>query len=224
MKNVKKGNPYTGEVIKIDTISRTVAFSIKDEVSVKDETSPKEETSPNKVETTTGTDNQSTQPIPPVTTEEQLITYLNNFSSEIDNSTDLKTNIKEKFITIVDFLFYDGKIGNKTFAELSNSTKLKVLELALTIDQKIENKFPGYKESISTNGNRIYTNLKTRALELYLDITTSVCENNSELCDDAKIGLGELKSSFSLTWDFLKEIAGSGLTKLKSWYEVWREV
>ena len=230
LKNVKKGNPYTGEIVKIDTVSRNVSFSIKDEIpndqniknESKEENITKEE--PIVKESNKNNTEENVNDIIQVSSEEELITYLNDFSREIDNSDTLKKNIKDKFVMIVDFLFYDGKIGNKTFAELSNSTKLKVLELALTIDQKIENKFPGYKESISTNGNRIYTNLKTRALELYLDITTSVCEINSELCDDAKIGLGELKSSFSLTWDFLKGIAGSGLTKLKSWYEVWKEV
>ena len=125
---------------------------------------------------------------------------------------------------IVDFLFYDGEIKGRTFYELSNSTKLKVVEIFLKIDSKIDNKFPGYKESISATGNRIYTNVKAKAIGLYLDITTSICSNDPGLCETAKDGLKTLKESFSLTWDFIKEISGVGIDKLRRWYEVWKNV
>ena len=233
MKNIKKGNPSTGEIIKIDIVSRNVSFTIED-----NQIDNKEESNITNVETTTNSNdtnnssnnstnkntNSNNTVTSNITTDEQVIAYLNNFETEVDENNNLKDTIKEKFIIMVDFLFYDGKIGNKTFDELSNATKLKVLEIALSIDQKIENKFPGYKESISTNGKKIYTNVKSKVVESYLNITTSVCENNQELCTDAKTGLGELKTSFSLTWDFIKEISGIGLDKLKSWYEVWKTV
>ena len=77
---------------------------------------------------------------------------------------------------------------------------------------------------MSFQKNSKNTNLKNKTIELYLDTTATICKDNIELCEDAKIGLGRLKSSFSLTWDFVKEAAGVGLDKLKSWYEVWKEV
>ena len=79
-----------------------------------------------------------------------------------------------------------------------------------------------YKEQISATGKKVYTNVKSKALELYLDVTTKVCEDNSDLCETAKEGLGNLKSSFSFTWEYVKEISGVGLSKLKAWYEVWK--
>lgn len=229
MKNVKKGTPCTGEIIKIDTLSRNVAFSITDEPPISNESStPSDNTKDEEI--INSTPNTSTENITndkdisenSISTDEQIVTYFTNFESEVDQSSSLKDTIKEKFVTIVDFLFYDGKIGNKTFNELSNTTKLKVLEIALNIDQKIEKKFPGYKESISTNSKNIYTNIKGKIIQLYLDVTTNICNDNPELCNEAKIGLGNLKKSFSLTWDFVKETSGIGLEKLKSWYEVWK--
>ena len=42
---------------------------------------------------------------------------------------------------VIDFLFYKGEISGYTFESLSASTKLKVLKLALSIDQKVEKYF-----------------------------------------------------------------------------------
>ena len=232
LKNVKKGNPYTGEVIKIDTVSKNVIFSITDKpVNKEDKNDDKDndavvngsnnevvnETNEDKVLDNNDLNNVS------IVNDEQVVAYFTNFSREIDGTDNFKGAIKDKFVLIVDFLFYDGMIGEKTFAELSDQTKLKVLEISLEIDQKIEKKFPGYKESISSSSSKIYTNVKNKIVSSYLDITTNICKDNAELCSSAKEGLGELKKSFSLTWDFIKEAAGTGLGKLKSWYEVWRE-
>ena len=34
----------------------------------------------------------------------------------------------------------------------------------------------------------------------------------------------EMKNDFSITWSFIKNIAGVSVNKLKNWYEVWRGV
>lgn len=151
-------------------------------------------------------------------TEEDVINYVKNVSE-----TSSKTALKEGFVKVVDFLFYDGEIYGKTFKELSNYAKIKIISLAIKIDSKIEEYVPGYKETISTTTNRVYTNLKTKLVTLYLDTTVKICNSNPTLCEDAKEGLQELKDSFGLTWNFIKEISGIGIAKLKDWYEVWKE-
>lgn len=219
MKNIKKTSPIQGEIVKIDTISKTVEFTIKDE-PIKNEEPPKEN------ESETNINNNQEQHIPQeqVATEEEIITYFNNVENEVNNSESFKESLKENFVTLVDFLFYDEEIKGRTFKELSNKTKLKVLEIFLKIDNKLDNKFPNYKEKISTAGNKVYTNVKTKAIETYLNLTTEICTNDPSLCESAKEGLRTLKESFSLTWDFIKEMSGVGLTKLKNWYEIWREI
>ena len=74
--------------------------------------------------------------------------------------------------------------------------KLKILNLFLKIDHKIEKKFPNYKSNISTKGNKVYGNAKNKAIELYFDITTEACKNDKELCTTAKAGLKDLKNNF----------------------------
>jgi hypothetical protein len=153
--------------------------------------------------------------------ENDIISYFNTLDTELTNyneDSSLSTTLKTKFIKCIDFIFYDGEINGKTFNELSNSAKLKVISIALSIDSKIDSKFPGYKETISAS----YQNAKTKLIEKYLDITTTICQNDTELCINAKEGFSDLKSSFGVTWQMIKDLAGSGVSKLKSWYEIWK--
>lgn len=155
------------------------------------------------------------------TSEEDIINYFNNLDSELtnyNNNATIGQSIKSKFVKCIDFIFYEGTIGGKTFDELTSTAKLKILKIALSIDSKIDNKIPGYKDSISTS----YQNIKSKLVEKYLDITTTICNKDQELCINAKEGFKDLKSNFGLTWEIIKDIAGTGTTKLKNWYEIWR--
>jgi hypothetical protein len=149
-----------------------------------------------------------------------VMNYMNTLEVEL-NKPSLGESVKESFITLIDFIFYKGSIKGHTFNELSNSVKLKVLSSALYLDSKIDKYFPGYKESISSATKNIYTNVKTNIISVYLDITTTICNSNNELCDSAKDGFQSLKKNFGLTFDLIKEIAGDGISNLKNWYEIW---
>jgi len=173
---------------------------------------PKQEINTN--DTTTAEEEISTPEI--VKTEANVVNYA-------EGLTNNKTTIKEGFVKLVDFIFYDGEIYGKTFKELTNSAKLKIIAAAIKVDTKIEEYYPGYKESISSTTNKIYTNVKSKLVTLYLDTTVKICNNNPTTCEDAKQGLNELKQNFGLTWTFIKDISGVGLTKLKDWYNVWKE-
>ena len=167
----------------------------------------------------TPTTNNSNNNITTKSADEVVLTYVNKVESDADKG--ITDTLKSGFITVVDFLFYNGEIAGHTFNELSTSAKLEVLKAALWIDDKIDNVFPGYKETISNGANKVYTSVKNLIVSTYLDITTSICENHSDLCESAKNDFQSLKKSFGFTWDFLKDLASSGLEKLKNWYEVW---
>lgn len=156
-------------------------------------------------------------------TEEQVIAYFKNLDNELttynnNNNQTIGETIKSNFVKCIDFIFYDEEIGGKTFSELTNSTKLKILELTMSIDSKIDTYFPDYKENISST----YQNIKTKIIETYLETTTNICNNDPDLCITAKEGFSKLKDNFGITWDLIKELASNGLTKLKDWYEIWR--
>lgn len=149
-----------------------------------------------------------------------VMNYMNTLQTEMDKPS-LGESAKKGFITVIDFIFYNGTIKGHRFNELTNSVKLKVLSAALYFDSKIDKYFPGYKESISNTTKKIYTNVKEQIVSAYLDITTLVCSSNNELCSSAKEGFQSLKKNFGLTFDLIKEIAGDGITNLKNWYEIW---
>lgn len=153
--------------------------------------------------------------------EEQVIAYFENLEHELttyDNDQTLSETIKTKFVKCIDFIFYDEEIGGKTFKELTNKAKLKILEITMSIDAKIESKFPGYKDSISST----YQNIKTKIIEKYLETTTNICNNDQELCQTAKEGFNNLKENFGITWDVIKDLTKNSVSKLKDWYEIWR--
>jgi len=229
IKDIKKdSNPKKGTVIKIDTLSKTVQFTIIDPKTETEEETKNQEETPTTNDSQQLETNNNTQ-LGPTTlqnTDAQVVAYFENLNQNLDsNQTDqtFKSKVKNSFITIVDFLFYDGQIHGKTFDELSESAKLQVLKLAYTIDEKIEKHFPNYKEELSNNGTKLYTNIKVKVLETYLDLSSRVCVDNQSLCDSAKEGLSDLKQNFSLTWELIKDMSSVGISKLKDWYEVWKD-
>ena len=91
------------------------------------------------------------------------------------------------------------------------------------IDSKIEEKFPDYKESIKSASSFAYDKFREKVIVSYFDLAAKVCQENEESCATAKEGISELKKSGSLTWQFIKNLTSSIISKLKSWYEVWRD-
>ena len=155
-------------------------------------------------------------------TDSSIISYFENLNNQLttydNNDETLGKTIKTNFVKCIDFIFYNKEINGKTFNELTNATKLKILSLTLSIDSKIDEKFPGYKDTI----NSTYQNIKTKIIEKYLETTTNICNNDPDLCITAKEGFADLKTNFGITWDVIKELTSSGVSKLKDWYEIWK--
>lgn len=225
IKNIEKNsNPIKGEILEINLISKDINFQVEDENSNTSNSTENNDISnePNDI----GNENNNDKVNETTYTDADVIAYFTNLDNNLTNyngDKNIGDSLKKGFVTVVDFIFYDGTIKGKTFKELSNNTKIKVLEIALSIDQKIEKYFPNYKEEISTKSKDAYSNIKTKVVELYLDTTTKICEDNPDTCESAKEGLEDLKTSFSITWDYIKKYSKEGTTKLKDWYEVWKE-
>lgn len=232
IKNIEKdSNPIKGEIIEINLISRDINFQIEDEKDQNVEASDKLIVENNNSNYSSNdmlisSNEEKKEVIENTYSEDDVISYITTLDNDLTNyngDKNIGDSLKKGFVTIVDFIFYDGTIKGKTFKELSSSAKLKVLEIALSIDKKIEKYFPNYKEEISGKSKDVYSNLKTKVVELYLDTTTKICEDNLDACESAKEGLEDLRTSFSITWDYIKKYSKEGKNKLRDWYEVWRE-
>ncbi|HOB25531.1 MAG TPA: hypothetical protein PLB45_00930 [Bacilli bacterium] len=159
------------------------------------------------------------------TNDEKVISYMekeNQYVSSSDTSSSFKENAKKVFITVVDFIFYGGKINGVTFNQLSNSAKAKVVYYALIIDNKINDKFPDYKNELADK----YKDVKARLIANYLDITTELCESNTDACSQARDDFSLLKTSLHLTWDIVKSAAkyayNTTKTNFSSWYKTFK--
>lgn len=147
--------------------------------------------------------------------DENVLAYFNNEVNTADTKS--KGTLKNAFIKVVDFIFYDKDINGYYFKDLTASAKLKVIGLALKLDNIIDSHFPGYKDELSSSYNKAKDNLIT----LYLNLTSEFCKNNDSICESAKNDFSLLKESLNLSWDVVKNLAKSGTNKLKEWYEIF---
>lgn len=169
----------------------------------------------------------------------EIMNYVNNIETNVNTITknsDLtetaKSKLKESFITLTDFIFYDGEINGITFNELSTSVKEKVLEIYTSIDQKIESVWPNYKETIKTTSKNIYTNVKEKTIELKNELKSKYKEAIGEDAynESAQIfeeDIDRLKESVSPTIDYVteksKETYENVKEKASNWYQNFKE-
>ena len=147
--------------------------------------------------------------------------YINNGNASDETFGD---KAKRYFITVVDFIFYNGEIKGYKWNELTTSAKAKVVYYALKIDNKIDEKFPNYKENISNK----YQDIKAKLVAKYLDITNTICsgnERNEYHCGIVKQDFELLKKSVGITWDIVVDAFKYAYNKttdyLKTWYETF---
>ena len=150
--------------------------------------------------------------------EKVIVTEPVEYFKSVEKSEDENT-LKSGFIKVVDFLFYDGEIGGKKFNELKDDTKIELMKIFYSIDNKINSYFPGYKESISNKTGKIYDVVKEKVSELYVKTINKICESNSDFCESARSGFNKISEKFSITYDSLKDFSKEELNKLREWYK-----
>lgn len=156
-----------------------------------------------------------------------VIDELNNTLKNIEESTQ-DENFKDKasstFISIVDFLFYDGTIKGVTFDELTEKGKEKVLEIASKIDVKLEEKCPGYKETISNSTSKAYQKaseiIKKGAKNINDFAKSALGDENYQAIIDAKDELVKYsKESLNYVTGAGSKVFNNTKEKLNEWYQ-----
>lgn len=156
-----------------------------------------------------------------------VIDELNNTLKNIEESTQ-DENFKDKasstFISIVDFLFYDGTIKGISFDELTEKGKEKVLEISSKIDVKLEEKCPGYKEKISNSTSKAYQKaskiIKKGAKNINDFAKSALGDENYQAIIDAKDELVKYsKESLNYVTGAGSKVFNNTKEKLKEWYQ-----
>lgn len=197
-------------------------------------TSPKkEETTKEIVLVTENTDKEES------VSDDEVVEYINDVTnevSELDSEKSLsqktKESLKKTFITLTDFIFYDGTIKGKTFKELSSEAQEKVLELYEKLDSKIESIFPNYKEEIKDTSTKTYSKVKEKAKELketiksiYIErVGEDTYQKEMEIIENTKDKVVEKASPvISDVKDKAKETYTKTKDKLDKWYKNFKE-
>ena len=146
------------------------------------------------------------------------------------SKTDERT-LKNTFITLTDFIFYDGEIKGKKFSDLTSSAKEKVIDIYTKIDDKLETKFPNYKENIKGTSKNAYNNIKDKAAALKDKIQNEYLErvgdegyqNTIDSYEDGKNDAKEVYDTYKPYIEEGKNKAKSSIEKAKekisSWYQ-----
>lgn len=125
----------------------------------------------------------------------------------------VKDKINNVFFTTVDFLFYGKEINGVTFDELSDKTKLEILNIASRIDETIMKKFPNYKETIKDNGNKTYVFTKEQINKLQDTIKNKIGDDKyNNIAENIEKGKNKII-----------EFKDNTVNKIKDWYESKRE-
>lgn len=174
-----------------------------------------------------------------IKTDEEFVTYINNVEQEVTaiaekeevTAEDQKV-LENTFITLTDFIFYDGEINGVTFDELTDSAKEKVLDLYDKIDTKIESVFPNYKENIASTSKDVYANIKKEITELKDKIKDKyIDKHGQENYDNLENAYNEsketLKDSAKNTYETLKDVSTefyeNTKNKAENWYKNYKE-
>ena len=180
--------------------------------------------------TNTNTNNTNTNNSNTITYSDKDTEVINSLNETL---TKVKSNVSDNdfldsakgvFIIVVDFLFYDGSISGVTFDELTDSGKRKVLEIASSIDSTIENKFPGYKETISDKASNAFNKaseiIKKGANDLNDFAREKLGEDNYQSIIDAKDELVYYtKNAINFIGDVSSSLWNSAKDKLNNWYQ-----
>ena len=210
MKYIKKIKVLTGILLINSTFILTSCSNnnIKSEVNI--------ETSENSI-------NQEIK-----TNDEIILEYFESSERKIEqilndgNKEKAKQEISEIVVMLVDFLFYNGQIKGITLHEISAESKQQILDITINIDKKIENKLPNYKEEISEKSKSALNWLKEKG-QISVDKIDEFFYENIENYDKVKEEFTEVVENTKGDYEEVKDITVEGFSKIKSYYETWRE-
>lgn len=167
------------------------------------------------------------------TDDEQMIAYTESVEQEVmvmmsEEEETFKEKVADKFIEVVDFIYYDAPINGIYFKDLTESAQNKIKSVALRIDNAIESKIPNYKETLKEKYQIAIAYIKEKANVIseatQEKLETALGSENYQSLVDAK---DDMKESFQNAAEVISEGASeiyqSGKEKVSNWYQGLKE-
>lgn len=181
-------------------------------------------------------ENQETQiPDTPALTEEvQTLQAIDSLEQEVtallaeEQTESLKEKVATKFITLVDFIYYDEPIGNVYFKDLTASAQEKVRAILTRMDHAIEGKIPNYKDTLKEKYQKALNYVKTGIGNLTSaaseKIESAMGSENYQNFVDAKDDMVEsFQNTAGIIADGASKAYQSGKEKVSNWYQELKE-
>lgn len=220
---IKPEKDYGKVKVDVKEVEKNIAKAEKtveeevQKIKEQEKNTKENETSPNGTAANDSIPNTNTNQGSVSPNDNDVVNYFleqERYASGSEQDSSLRERLKNGVSTINQFLFHGGTIRGKTFHELSSSAKLQVLKLALSIDSKIDEHFPNYKENIKQGAS----NLKAKVIVTYLETTNKICTNYEDVCIQAREDFKTMKNSFKISFSLIAGLAKEGGTALKEWY------
>lgn len=157
-----------------------------------------------------------------ITNSDDVVTFIDTVvDSAVDEAetNENESKLKNTFITLTDFIFYEGTIKGYTFKELTDVQKQKIITAWEKLDAKIEAKYPNYKENLKEKKDTAYTNLKEKMTSLKENISEKVGE---DVVEEAKTDTENLKDVTSFYKDKATEYYNKTKDKVSDWYSNYK--
>ena len=163
-----------------------------------------------------------------IQSENEVIAFFEGISNkantwiESEKFENVKEDVTSGLATFILFLSDDSTIGGYTFSSLTDEGKEKIKILFVSMDTKLEEKFPGYKEKIGEKWNVVkifmsekYVSIKDSTKEYVIEKVGE--ESYDEFMNGVSEGWIDLKDSFSNTFDFLGQKVKEYGTNIVDW-------
>ncbi len=180
--------------------------------------------------------NMNVQPesIPVAVKEEQTVQQIDSLEQEVtmllssEKVESVKEVIATKFITLVDFIYYEEPIGDVYFKDLTQAAQEKIRAILTRMDTAIESKIPNYKDTLQAKYQSALHYVKTGVENITNKVSekleSTMGSDNYQNFVDAK---DDMVESFQNTGKIIKEGAShvyqSGKEKVSNWYQGLKE-
>lgn len=157
-------------------------------------------------------------------TDEDITKYI----EEENKKREDEKIFKKLFITLTDFLFYDGKIKGKTFKELKVETQNRILEIYEEMSKELDKKYPNYQEDLKKkfkdsveiiNGKK--ESLKETIIEKYQEKFGT--DNYQKIIDTYEDGKEVISDAYNEYMPDVKEEYEGAKEAISTWYEEYKE-
>ena len=162
--------------------------------------------------------------------EEQVMYEVNRIEQEVttlletESSPTLKEKVVSKFITLVDFVYYDEPMNGVYFKDLTASAQEKIRSILNRMDTAIENKIPNYKDTLKSKYQTVLSYLKEKSSQAKEKLESTIGSENYENLVESKEDMKEsFQNAAELVTEGASQIYESGKEKVSNWYQDLKE-